>query len=305
MSIASEIQRLSGVRSDIFTSITNKGVTVPPTATFSSCPSLIDSITGGGGGSPTSLINNTFTASGYLSAYRPFTATQNEVPVYDDITYTGTIPSYGNQSFTLNDYKTTADSPQTAIFIGYKQQWATVDQTTGNLKYQGLGTNYGTWSANVQSQFEVLITFDITAHPIDTNQFYCDNMSWAWGITSVSPYSATYREQTGTNIPYPNYPTTTTGYSENIIDLKEKWDDRLVGNNLSYVALLSSNNTLNIVYDDSPSNTSVNSTNTAEVSTFSSNMLKNKWGLDVSTIDTNYTYNYGTLTSGYSGFEGI
>ncbi len=50
MSIASEIQRLSGVRSDIFTSITNKGVTVPATATLSSCPTLIDSIAGGGGG---------------------------------------------------------------------------------------------------------------------------------------------------------------------------------------------------------------------------------------------------------------
>ena len=78
MSIASEITRLSGVRSDIFTSITNKGVTVPATATFSSCPALIDSITGGGGGGePTSLINSAFTASGKLSGYREFTATQN------------------------------------------------------------------------------------------------------------------------------------------------------------------------------------------------------------------------------------
>ena len=85
MSIASEIERLSGVRSDIFTSITNKGVTVPVGSTFSSCPSLIDSIVTGGGGDPTSLINPTFTASGYTSGYRPFTATQNEVPQYDEI----------------------------------------------------------------------------------------------------------------------------------------------------------------------------------------------------------------------------
>jgi hypothetical protein len=61
MSIASEISRLSGVREDIFTSITNKGVTVPATATFSSCPALIDSITGGGGGSPTDMVNTAFT----------------------------------------------------------------------------------------------------------------------------------------------------------------------------------------------------------------------------------------------------
>lgn len=300
MSIASEIQRLSGVRSDIFTSITNKGVTVPQTATFSSCPSLIDSITGGGG-SPTSLINNTFTASGYLSAYRPFTATQNEVPVYDDITYTGTV-SNNNNTFTLPNYKTTADSPQTATFTVFIQSYAYPSVYQGNIVNQGVGTSIGRWSANQQSQTEYSIIFDISAYPINSNTFQCDDMSqWAWGITSVSPYTATYREQTGTDIPYPTYPTTTTGYAENTIDLKERWDNN--GNN--YNALLSSNNTLNIVYDNSPSNTSINSTNTANVSTFSSNMLKNKWGLDVSPIDTNYNYNYGTLTSGYSGFEGI
>lgn len=88
MSIASEIQRLSGVRSDIFTSITNKGVDVPATATLSSCPTLIDSIPTGGGGPATSMINDSFTASGFVSGYRPFTATQNVVPLYDEITGT-------------------------------------------------------------------------------------------------------------------------------------------------------------------------------------------------------------------------
>lgn len=102
MSIASEIERLSGVRSDIFTSITNKGVTVPVGSTFSSCPSLIDSIvTGGGGGDPTSLINPTFTASAYWSAYMPFTATQKPVAVpeyYEWEAYSG-APYQGQQTF--------------------------------------------------------------------------------------------------------------------------------------------------------------------------------------------------------------
>lgn len=86
MSIASEITRLSGVRGDIFTSITNKGVTVPVGSTFSSCPSLIDQIQGGGGGPATSLINSGFTASAFWSAYMPFTATQNTIaiPYYDE-----------------------------------------------------------------------------------------------------------------------------------------------------------------------------------------------------------------------------
>lgn len=92
MSIASEIQRLSGVRDDIFTSITNKGVTVPVGSTFSSCPSLIDQIQGGGGGPATSMINSGFTASGYTSGYRPFTATQIPVanPTYlENVAYSG------------------------------------------------------------------------------------------------------------------------------------------------------------------------------------------------------------------------
>jgi hypothetical protein len=49
MSIASEIQRLQGVRADIFDAITSKGVSVPSGSKLSDCPDLIASITGGGG----------------------------------------------------------------------------------------------------------------------------------------------------------------------------------------------------------------------------------------------------------------
>ena len=107
MSIASEITRLSGVRNDIFTSITNKGVAVPAGSTFSSCPTLIDSIvTGGGGGDPTSLINPSFTASGLWSAYRPFTATQKPVsiPEYDEYdAYSGAAYQRQNSFYTIFD----------------------------------------------------------------------------------------------------------------------------------------------------------------------------------------------------------
>ena len=116
MSIASEIERLSGVRSDIFTSITNKGVTVPVGSTFSSCPSLIDQIQGGGGGPATSLINSGFTASGYVSGYRPFTATQIPVanPTYvDNIAYSGASYQRQISHFTIfglkNDLYVMAD----------------------------------------------------------------------------------------------------------------------------------------------------------------------------------------------------
>lgn len=52
MSIASEITRLQTAKSDLATSIANKGVTVPASATLDDYAALVDSIqTGGGGGS--------------------------------------------------------------------------------------------------------------------------------------------------------------------------------------------------------------------------------------------------------------
>lgn len=47
MSIASEITRLRGVKSDILTAISNKGVTVPAGSALDDCPGLIASIPSG------------------------------------------------------------------------------------------------------------------------------------------------------------------------------------------------------------------------------------------------------------------
>lgn len=75
MSIASEIQRISGCREDIKTAIAAKGVTVPETATLSSCPDLIGSIqTGGGGGNYMYDASVVAPFTGYKTA--SFTATQ-------------------------------------------------------------------------------------------------------------------------------------------------------------------------------------------------------------------------------------
>lgn len=302
MSIASEIQRLSGVRSDIFTSITNKGVTVPVTATLSSCPDLIDSIQGGGG-SPTSLVNTAFIASGFVSGYRPFTATQVEAPVYDTITYTGMIPSYSNGNFTLNGYKTTANSPQTATFTGTIGQYTNVNPVTGTLVDLQSYNNVGDWSVNRTSTTEFEIVFHITAYPINTNGFNCENMYWSWGIESVGLYTATYMEQIGTDVPYPTYPTTTTGYITNEISGKESFTGSTYKVPNIYVSGFR-----NTVYDNSPEG-GVNTITPLNINltSFSSNMLKNIISSRVyySLNSTAYSYSYGNIDSGYSGFEGI
>lgn len=51
MSISDEILRLQTAKSDLATSIANKGVTVPVNATLDDYPALVDSIQTGGGGS--------------------------------------------------------------------------------------------------------------------------------------------------------------------------------------------------------------------------------------------------------------
>jgi hypothetical protein len=82
MSIASEIQRISGCREDIKTAIAAKGVTVPETATLSSCPDLINSIqTGGGGGNYMYDASVVAPFTGYKTA--SFTATQIPVSAGD------------------------------------------------------------------------------------------------------------------------------------------------------------------------------------------------------------------------------
>ena len=57
MSIASEIQRLQGVKSNILDAIAAKGVSVPSGAKLADCPELISLISGGGGFEADNIVN--------------------------------------------------------------------------------------------------------------------------------------------------------------------------------------------------------------------------------------------------------
>ena len=325
MSIASEISRLSSVRDDIFTSITNKGVTVPATATFSSCPALIDSITGGGGGSPTSLVNTAFTASGFFSGYRPFTATQNSVPVYDVVT--------GNYTTGVNNLTYYIEIPMEVL--------------TGNITGYSLNFGIQTWSIGSNQNIQIIpnknaiydntfITdytndnFQVSGQEtptlyvcqIDDEKFHSwwhsiNQQSWivtaytgasfVLGFTNYSQSTAigNYEQmtQTGTSLPYPTYPTTTTGYITNEISGKESFTGSTYKVPNIYVSGFK-----NVVYDDSPEGGAIAiSPANINLTSFSSNMLKNniKAKFSFALNSTAYSYTYGSVNSAYSGFEGI
>ena len=64
MSIASEITRLQGVKTNILQAISDKGVVVPSGSKLDDCPDLIASISGGGGGGGVPYLKNIMPTTG-------------------------------------------------------------------------------------------------------------------------------------------------------------------------------------------------------------------------------------------------
>lgn len=64
MSIASEITRLQGVKTNILQAISDKGVEVPSGSMLADCPNLIASISGGGGGGGVPYLKNIMPTTG-------------------------------------------------------------------------------------------------------------------------------------------------------------------------------------------------------------------------------------------------
>ena len=230
MSIASEIQRLSGVRGDIFDSITNKGVTVPATATFSSCPDLIDSIVTGGG-SVNSFINTGFNATGETQYMREFTATQIYNPGVVALTGSDYNYSLVLQSRTewpiivtadLDIYHTGELGCSGLIYA------ANTDTTysafpvtmTGNLYYNmqpdprnPTDSPIGTWSAESGSNiFSAYITAE-TAFESNKHYYgYCTVSYVDYDSLQGMEFSGVSGDFGNPGYPYPTYPSATTGY---------------------------------------------------------------------------------------------
>lgn len=306
MSIASEIQRLSGVRSDIFTSITNKGVTVPETATFSSCPTLIDSIQGGGG-EVDSPINSSFSGFGHLSGVREFTATQNVVvtPHYETLLDDYTVTNLRIYDVKMGLTITPSLSAQydSLKFYYTKDQWA---HPMGTQGYVYTDSQKGIWQileGGGNGEVTGLMEFLLTGSVINETTFYAMNCySWGIEINSNTHLTATGNVVTAytSAYPYPQYGVTTTGTVNYNGDLFERWNK----DGQNWVLERGKDETVNVVYDDGPTS-STNTTGVTALNLFKEGYLKDTWAVRLSSSDTNYTYTYGTSASGYSGYAGV
>lgn len=312
--VAEEITRISGCREDIKTAIAAKGVTVPTGAKLADCPALIASITGGGGPSePTAMVNTGFTATGYKSAYVPFTAEQIPVTATEEVD----IP--------IGTYQTAAQGER--FSVSFDSSYF-VDPGASGFEYIKIGFNndvsrirtlqFGP-TDSYGDDFYPIPVFDNTSILIDwsalCNKFEQSSASWQWSIQgstlwfimydswyaatswTIEDYYIRAESATGTAYPYPSYPVTTTGYVQNTMELEEYF----TAGNVKF----SGKNQKIVNYDSSPSDSTANTTPTANVTSFVDNGLKDWQALSTFATDDNYTYSYGSVTSGYSGYTGI
>jgi hypothetical protein len=149
MSIASEITRLQGVKSDILQAISDKGVVVPAGSALDDCPDLIASIPTGGGNIPDGYKLTMYTELAYNSG-----ATIIMYPKYygqDDIT------PYRYDSLEYQVYlKQNVSNPSAALgFSAYPG-------SGGQFKYLMLSANITPGSESIKCMFKFRDYFEKT-----------------------------------------------------------------------------------------------------------------------------------------------
>lgn len=175
MSIASEISRLQQAKSDLATSIANKGVTVPAATTIDGYAALVDQIQQGGGSLPYDV----------EIEYLQFTGTQ-----YINL---GFCQNTRNIEIRIRMQWTGNNTSQFETFLGYMTNASTLTPRGGLHKFQG-GWMFGTNSSIKSNQ-----TVDANIH-----DFMITGVS---SSNSESLYDSNTSLKSGT--------TTSTGLSEN------------------------------------------------------------------------------------------
>lgn len=324
MSIASEIERLSGIRDDIFTSITNKGVTVPETATFSSCPDLIDSIVTGGG-APSSFINTGFNATGETQYMREFTATQIYNPGIVDIErgfgYTCSEQTQQWPFYDMFDFFIGQTILSTGVSGLIMEAYSNItpsafrSTSTGNLYYNSqfdpsnpTGTPVGIWYIEAGSPRFSAYTTNGSAFE-EYHHYYGYFFPQDYWQPDMCPkrMSGASADLVNPGYPYPTYPSATTGYISAGADATEYFEQ---DNPWVYSMHVSAEGYKEIYYDNSPhpggnSGLQFNSGNVA----IDENTIENTCKEYVSNSAiyeplSGYTYEFGAETTSYNGYHG-
>lgn len=140
MSIASELTRIQGAKSDLRTSIENKGVTVPSSALIDDYAGYVDQITQGGGGN----IFDGIYFDGLLTTARQNNSGTGRFLDNLDLLYNADFSNITNQTFDYYAYgvKTTSENAQKIfdIFTKALRNASTIYSTIFNSVFYNLST---------------------------------------------------------------------------------------------------------------------------------------------------------------------
>lgn len=324
MSIASEITRISAARNDILTSIANKGVTVPETATLSSCPVLIDSIQTGGGSIPSNEFKNTafiLTATSTAPSYA-FTATQIGSYEGEYTTATANITEWNDGRWDHGgDIGFKIDSNLSAVTesVRYNSAVITISAVDNrweeeeNVRFSYNSANIsedsvcGRWYYNGDNKTYKLVFSGFgaaqaipTSYPVYISMPYTNRGNAA----SSAPASASSFNVTATaSLPYPQYPETTTGTWNVTASGNQQWDsDSWYGSYDPARMVYTNELTINVNYDNGPADSGMTtsySSGTNQIYNKLSRLQTYITALDSGTkqlcLDTNYSYVTGNM----------
>lgn len=173
MSIASEITRLQGVKSDILQAIADRGVEVPSGSMLADCPALIASISGGGGAGVPYLKNIMLTSG---------------VKVVDENGYIGgdfSAVYYPNPNYSNNFAIVMPGADYSNMELG-SVTFADSTVTIGGRVYRTVTIGSATWLAeNLDYKFQVdgsQIPIGASGTPSTPSAWYYNNDEATYGV---------------------------------------------------------------------------------------------------------------------------
>lgn len=186
MSIASEITRLQGVKTNILQAISDKGVEVPSGSMLADCPNLIASISGGGGGGIITQLPDAAINGNLFKNLLPFCTYQNGVLVDDNLILKNFIDNnnpfllFQGDNFTLSNNdtfelkftvrKSTFQSTKNTVFGSVNSYYNNISMDFGNVNNNGKSIFFGVPRSDSPSSWKNPL--NITDLQLTENKWY-------------------------------------------------------------------------------------------------------------------------------------